>query len=52
MMEIRHLLPPETLAVVLETYETAIRFAFFFCALFAALNVIATLFIHQHSLKK
>ncbi|CAO3611768.1 unnamed protein product [Cunninghamella echinulata] len=52
MMEIRKLLPSEVLEPVLETYQHAIQYAFIFCAVIALLNVIATLFIQQHSLKK
>lgn len=52
MMEIRQLLTPDVLEVVLDSYYVAIHYAFVFCAVVACFNVLASLFIKQHSLKK
>lgn len=50
MTEIRNLLSPEALAIVLDTYEIAVRYSFYFCAVVSALCVISTLFIQQFKL--
>ncbi|KAI8342507.1 major facilitator superfamily domain-containing protein [Chlamydoabsidia padenii] len=52
MMEIRQLLPPDVLEIVLDSYYVAIHYSFMFCAVAAFLNVLSTLFIKQNSLKK
>ncbi|CAO3595531.1 unnamed protein product [Absidia cylindrospora] len=52
MMEIRELLSDDVLQIVLDSYYEAIHYAFVFCVGVACLNVCATLFIKQHSLKK
>lgn len=50
MTEVRTLLPPDALAIVLETYETAVRYSFYYCIVIATLGVISTLFIQQFNL--
>lgn len=50
MTEVRSLLPPGPLAIVLDTYEVSIRYCFYFCTLVSAFCVIATLFIQQFQL--
>ena len=50
MTEIRTLLPPDALAIVLDTYQVAIRYSFYYCIVIAALGVFSTLFIQQFQL--
>ena len=50
MTEIRTLLPPEALEIVLDAYQTAIKGAFLFCVGVAACGLISSLFIQQRSL--
>ncbi|KAI8090050.1 major facilitator superfamily [Halteromyces radiatus] len=52
MMQIRQLLPSSVLGIVLKSYEQAIQYAFFFCAVFAFIGFVCTFFVQQHSLKK
>lgn len=50
MNEVRSLLPPDALAIVLDTYEVAIRYSFYYCVVVSILGIISTLFIQQFSL--
>ncbi|CEP14337.1 hypothetical protein [Parasitella parasitica] len=50
MTEVRALLSPEYLAIVLDTYEIAVRYSFYFCIGISALCVASTLFIQQFQL--
>ncbi|KAG2202276.1 hypothetical protein INT47_010724 [Mucor saturninus] len=50
MTEVRTLLPPDALAIVLETYEIAVRYSFYYCIFIATLCVCSTLFIQQFNL--
>lgn len=50
MTEVRTLLPPDALAIVLDTYETAVSYSFYFCVIVSVLGVASTLFIQQFSL--
>lgn len=50
MTEVRSLLPPDALAIVLDTYELAVRYSFYYCVVIATLCVISSLFIQQFSL--
>lgn len=50
MNEIRELLPPDVLAIVLDTYETALHYAFSSAILMAVLALISSLFIQHYEL--
>ncbi|KAI8379713.1 major facilitator superfamily domain-containing protein [Radiomyces spectabilis] len=50
MTEIRQLLPQDILQIVLETYQTALRYTFLACVIIAAFTVISTLFIQRFEL--
>ncbi|KAI9313859.1 major facilitator superfamily domain-containing protein [Dichotomocladium elegans] len=50
MTEVRELLPPDALQIVLESYQEGISDAFIFCAGIAALCLVATLFVKNHDL--
>ncbi|KAG1457091.1 hypothetical protein G6F46_003016 [Rhizopus delemar] len=47
MTEVRNLLSPDDLAIVLDTYEISIRYAFYFCIIVSILGVVSSLFIQQ-----
>jgi hypothetical protein len=48
--EVRSLLPPEPLAIVLETYGIAVRNAFYLSVVVTVLCLISTLYIQQFQL--
>ncbi|KAI8987943.1 major facilitator superfamily domain-containing protein [Mycotypha africana] len=48
--EVRTLLPPDALAIVLDTYETAIRYSFYLCVFMSVLCFLSALFIQQFTL--
>lgn len=50
MTEIRSLLPPDALAIVLDTYQIAVRYSFYFCIVISVFGVISTFFIQQFQL--
>ncbi|OBZ88665.1 Multidrug resistance protein fnx1 [Choanephora cucurbitarum] len=50
MNQVREVLPPDALEIVLDTYQVAVSYAFYFCALISLLSVISTLFIQQYQL--
>ncbi|KAI9485783.1 MAG: major facilitator superfamily domain-containing protein [Benjaminiella poitrasii] len=50
MTEVRALLPPDVLSIVLNTYQVAIQYAFYFCVFIAILCTLSTLFIQQFQL--
>lgn len=50
MMDVRELLPPDVLPIVLDAYQTALRFAFYFCALASFMSLICTMFVKQNKL--
>ncbi|KAG1452766.1 hypothetical protein G6F56_007734 [Rhizopus delemar] len=50
MTEVRELLPSDALIIVLDTYQVAIRYSFYFCIVVSALGFFSTLFIQQFSL--
>jgi hypothetical protein len=50
MTEVRSLLPPDPLAIVLDTYQIAVRYSFYFCVLVSVLCIVSTLFIQQFQL--
>ncbi|KAI8647171.1 major facilitator superfamily domain-containing protein [Parasitella parasitica] len=50
MTEVRTLLPPEYLAIVLDTYEIAVRYSFYLCIGISIMCVSSTLFIQQFQL--
>jgi hypothetical protein len=53
MNEIRDLLPPDSLAIVLESYELAIQYSFIFCVVVTLCALLSSLFIQQfHLLSK
>lgn len=50
MTEVRDLLSPEVLAIVLDTFEIAVQYSFYFCVVVSIFTVIASLFIQQFTL--
>ncbi|KAI9260180.1 major facilitator superfamily domain-containing protein [Sporodiniella umbellata] len=50
MTEVRDLLSSDTLAVVLDTYEIAVRYSFYFCLIISVLGFVSALFIQQFAL--
>ncbi|KAI8353223.1 major facilitator superfamily domain-containing protein [Blakeslea trispora] len=50
MNQVRELLPPDALEIVLDTYQVAVRYAFYYCIIISILGVISTLFIQQYQL--
>ncbi|KAF7729145.1 hypothetical protein EC973_004913 [Apophysomyces ossiformis] len=50
MTEIRVLLPPEVLQIVLDTYQIALRYTFLSCVAIASLAVVSSLFIQRFEL--
>lgn len=50
MTEVRELLPPDVLAIVLQVYQTALRYTFLTCAGISCLTVFSSLFIESYEL--
>jgi Na+-translocating ferredoxin:NAD+ oxidoreductase RnfD subunit len=50
MTEVRELLPPDVLAIVLDVYQTGLRYTFLSCAGISCLTVISALFIESNDL--
>ncbi|CAO3585366.1 unnamed protein product [Absidia cylindrospora] len=51
MTEVQTLLPPDILEIVLDSYQTAIRYSFAACACMASLAVFSTFFIQRYELQ-
>lgn len=50
MNQVRDRLPADALAIVLDTYQVAIYYAFLFCFVIALFGVLSSLFIRQNTL--
>ncbi|KAL9537420.1 hypothetical protein MBANPS3_011793 [Mucor bainieri] len=50
MTQVRELLPPQYLAIVLDTYEIAVRYSFYLCVGISLFCVLSSLFIQQFQL--
>ncbi|CAO3625097.1 unnamed protein product [Mucor hiemalis] len=50
MTEVRELLPPDVLAIVLDVYQTGLRYTYLTCAGISCLTVISSLFIESFEL--
>lgn len=50
MTQVRALLPPQYLSIVLDTYEIAVRYSFYLCVGISAFCVLSSLFIQQFQL--
>jgi hypothetical protein len=50
MTEVRSLLPPEILDIVLDSYQIALRYAFISCAVISILAIISTFYIQRFEL--
>ncbi|KAI8097466.1 major facilitator superfamily domain-containing protein [Halteromyces radiatus] len=51
MTDVRSLLPPDVLEIVLDSYQTALRYSFGACAGMAILSVLSTFFIQRFELQ-
>lgn len=50
MTEVRSLLPPDVLVIVIDAYQVAYRYTCYACLVFAVLSLISTLFIERYDL--
>jgi hypothetical protein len=50
MNQVRHVLAPEIQEIVIDTYQIAVRYAFYFCICVSVCTLLSTIFIQQFKL--